>query len=255
MPELAAFQDAFLRALRDPTTDAGPGMAVYRNTVAKSLTEVLRASFPTVERIVGDAWFGAAALAYAYGEPPASPVLADYGGGFPRFLRGFPPAAELPYLADMAAIDRLWTEAHLAPDAPPLDAAALAGLPPEILAEGRLRLHASARFDWFATPAASLWRLNRPPAPLPGPGGFELDWRPEGIALARPEGGVRAVPLGPGAFALLAACGEGRGLDQALAQGLAAEPPMDVQAVLTDLTAAGLFGGFDPSPMREEIGA
>ena len=259
MPELAAFQDAFVRALRDPASAAAPfgqgAMAVYCNTVAKGLADVLRASFPTVERIVGEAWFRAAALAYAHGEPPASPVLADYGGGFPQFLRSFPPAAEMPYLADVAAIDRLWTEAHFAPDAPPLDVAGLARLPPEILAEGRLRLHASARLGWFDTPAATLWRLNRPPAPPPGAEGFEVDWRPEGIALARPEGEVRAVGLGPGAFALLGACHGALPLGEAMAQGLAAEPVMILEATLGVLAAAGLFGGFELSHRREESDA
>lgn len=255
MPELAHFQDAFLRALNDPGVAgafAQRGMVVYRNTIARGLTEVLRSAFPTVERIVGDDWFAAAALAFVRRMPPGNPVLADYGAGFSDFLAAFPPAEDMPYLADVAAIDRLWTEAHFAPDAPPLDAAALAALAPENLVEARLRLHASARFAWFETPAPTLWRLNRPPAPPPGPEGFEVDWRAEGIALGRPEGEVRTVSLGAGGFAFLEACRDGAPLGEALLGALAAEPELAVEAALADLAAAGLFGRFDLPERPEE---
>jgi hypothetical protein len=257
MPELAAFQDAFARSLREPSTAAGPladapAMAVYRNTVAKGLVDVLRAAFPTVERLVGEEWFAAAAQAFTHRTPPQNPVLAEYGGGFPSFLAAFPPAAEIPYLADVAGIDRLWTEAHFASDAPHLAPATLAALGPETLAAGRLRLHASTRFAWFETPAPTIWRLNRPPAPAPGAEGFEIEWGAEGIALARPGGEVHAVGLGPGAFALLAACGRGLPFGEALSAAVSAEPSLALDACLSSLATAGMFGGFDPAPHEQE---
>src|SRR5689334_8738140 len=78
--------------------------AVYRNNVVVGLVDALRGNFPAVCRIVGEEFFRALARAYATRHPPASPVLLDYGGGFPDFIATFEPAAPLPYLADVAKI-------------------------------------------------------------------------------------------------------------------------------------------------------
>ena len=65
------------------------------------------------------------ARAYALAEPPRSPVLMDYGAGFADFIAGFAPAASLPYLPDVARIERAWREAYHAADAEPLTAGGL----------------------------------------------------------------------------------------------------------------------------------
>ena len=52
---------------------------------------------------------------------------------FPISSDEFEPAAHLPYLADVARIERAWTEAYHAAEAHPLDPAAFAALAPEEL--------------------------------------------------------------------------------------------------------------------------
>ncbi|MFP3520717.1 DUF2063 domain-containing protein, partial [Pseudomonas sp. SIMBA_077] len=52
---------------------------------------------------------------------PASPLLNDYGRDLGDFIQGFGPAAGLPYLADMARLERLRVEAYHAADARPLE--------------------------------------------------------------------------------------------------------------------------------------
>ena len=107
---LRAYQDAFADALLAPdgTPNASPllvqlvaqpGFAVYRNTVMKGCIDALQANYPAVSRLVGDAWFRAAALLYVKGHLPAHPSLLDYGSdaaeiawvgeehGFDNFLR------------------------------------------------------------------------------------------------------------------------------------------------------------------------
>ena len=124
---LRAFQDAFAQALqtgvtRDPTLAAlmaQPGFSVYRNTVTKGCVDALVANYPTVARLVGDDWFRAAAAVFVRQNPPRCPMLVSYGDAFPDFLATFEPAAELPYLADVALLDRFWIEAHVAADQTP----------------------------------------------------------------------------------------------------------------------------------------
>ena len=55
-------------------------------------------------------------------------MLVDYGEEFPDFLATFEPAAELPYLSDVARLDRFWTQAHVAADQTPIAAADIDGI-------------------------------------------------------------------------------------------------------------------------------
>ena len=129
MLHLADRLSGFAAALLDPTRAVPAGLvgpdgepsakrfAVYRNNVVVGLTEALQANFPAVCRIVGEEFFQAMARAYVVFEAPVSPILLDYGDGFASFIAEFEPAASLPYLADVARIERAWTQAYNAPEA------------------------------------------------------------------------------------------------------------------------------------------
>ncbi len=124
MLDLASFQLAFATALTGTRTrgslEGQPGFAVYRNTTPVALAETLRASYPVVAELLGDALFAETAFAYARHHPASDPVLLGYGPAFPAFLAEQEWIADLPYLPDVAAIERLRTEAHMAADAPAL---------------------------------------------------------------------------------------------------------------------------------------
>jgi hypothetical protein len=94
--------------------------------------------------MVGEDWFRAAAALFAREAPPSSAALADYGEDFPTWLDRFPPAHDLPYLAGVAHLDRLWTETLFAAEAAPLEPDAFAALPLEDLAQARVVLHPSS---------------------------------------------------------------------------------------------------------------
>jgi hypothetical protein len=46
------------------------------------------------------------ARSYVALAPPSSPIMLDYGAGFPDFIGAFEPAKCLPYLQDVARIER-----------------------------------------------------------------------------------------------------------------------------------------------------
>lgn len=126
MNRSAEFQDAMRLALRgeiEPaagyleTPQSGDRIAVYRNNRAVALADTLSRAFPAVNTLVGTKFMRAVAIEFAKSHPPKNPVLALYGADFPDFLANFPPAAHLAYLADIARLDRAWTEAHFASDA------------------------------------------------------------------------------------------------------------------------------------------
>jgi len=238
--DLAAFQDAFACALRDPGQAMPPAFAVYRNTVMKGCVDALQANYPAVARLVGEDWFRAAAAAYARERPPRAPMLFEYGGDFDSFLAAFPPAAQLAYLPAVARLDRMWTEAHVARDEAPLDAAALARLEPERLGALRLRPHAAARWAWFALPAYSIWSRNRDAHRAPG-GAPALEWRGEGALLTRPRDAVRWVELDAGGCAFLDACARGAPVASAASCALEAARDADLEGMMKRLLVAGAF--------------
>lgn len=245
---LAQFQDAFAHALfaqdAPPRDDmaalaAQPAFAVYRNTVSKACIDALLANYPAVARLTGEAWFRAAAAIHVREALPATPMLLEYGGDFARFLAGFAPAAELPYLPDVARLDRLWTEAHTAASEPVAEPSAVARLTPDALASAVLRPHAAARWAWFeGGPIYTIWSRNRDAAPSEG----VLDWKSEGALLVRPRDAVEWLALEAGGCAFLDACAAGRPLGEAAVAALAAQPRADLREMMSTLLGAGAFG-------------
>jgi hypothetical protein len=232
LPDLADFQTRFAASLTgDPPTGAPAGLAVHRNTIARGLIDVLVGSYPTVQRLMGEAWFAEEALAFARAHPPVSPVLAEYGEGFPAFLRR-EAGQERAYLADVARLDRAWTEAHLAADAEPLADAPFDLCPAP---------HPAARLLAFDLPAVTLWRLNRPPAPvLDEP--VEPEWIPQACLVSRPADAVIVTELDAAGHDFVAACLSGATFGAAAVALLEQYPDADLAGLVARLLAAGAFG-------------
>lgn len=209
---------------------------IYRNNVMLGLCETLAVAFPAVRRLVGEAFFTAMAKAYVVREPPQSPILLAYGGSFPNFIDTFEPAAGLPYLADVALIERAWVEAYHAEEAEPLAPATFTGLSAEALAQARLALHPSVRVIRSARPALSIWRTNvedeTPVAVDAASGG-------EDTLILRPAAEVVARLAPPGGAAFIRALSDGAALVDAAQSAAHEDPRFDLASNLTGLVAAG----------------
>ena len=131
---------------------AAQRLAVYRETIASALVRALRLAYPTVERLVGAAFFEQAARQFCAAHAPVDAGLHAYGPGFADFLQDLPSCVQLPYLPDVARLDRAVTRALHAEDAAPLAADALGRLDAAQACALRLRFH----------PAVSLLRAEFP---------------------------------------------------------------------------------------------
>jgi hypothetical protein len=165
----------FAQALLDPERPCPAGLrayngsdpavrfAVYRNNVVTSLVDALADGYPVVQQLVGDAFFAAMARAYVTGQPPRSPVLGDWSDTFAKFIADFEPAACLPYLADVARLERARVHAFHAADAPTLDAAGIAAplSDPASLARARVAFHPSVRVLDSPFAIVSLWAAHQ----------------------------------------------------------------------------------------------
>ena len=214
---------------------------VYRNNAAAMLIETLRGRYPVIERLVGEEFFKAAAHLFAAKNPPRSPALFEFGGGFPDFLAAFAPAQTLPYLPDVAQLEWLRHTAYHAADAEPMQASALGGVPPEQAGSILLRLHPSARLLISDYPAVSIWETNTADAEVRkiGP-----DLPGEAALILRPQLEVKVMRLGPGGDAFLDAIGQGACLAAAAERAAEAAPEFSLAEALGALLAAGAFTGF-----------
>jgi hypothetical protein len=160
MSDLAQLQRAMAEGLlsgrfEDIVSQVRPGpiaaaeaLSIHRNTALHGLVQALRLSHPTVDALTGEAFFDQAALAFIDSHPPSSPWLTPYGSAFADFLRAYPPASSLPYLADVARLD-------FAIDAVANDALGRDGLQFD-LGEALLTLDASVRVIQLDWPAAAI---------------------------------------------------------------------------------------------------
>lgn len=125
--------------------DPASRFAVYRNNVQSSLINALADSYPVTLQLVGDAFFRAMAQSYVGQCPPTSPLINDYGNDLADFIEGFVPAASVPYLADVARLERLRVKAYHAADAKTVEPAQIAAAigDPEALARLHIDLHPS----------------------------------------------------------------------------------------------------------------
>lgn len=257
MPSLAERQRTFAAALLDPTLPTPMGLVgpdgiassrrfgVYRNNVVIGLTETLKDAFPAVQRIVGAEFFQAMARAYVVTDPPRTPMLFDYGAGFPDFIEQFEPAAGLPYLSDVARLERAWMEAYHEAEAPPIGHAAFAEIGSDQLPTMRLVLHPSVRIVRSRFPVLTIWQMNVGggiPAPV------DLAAGGEDALLVRPEAvvEVRSIPQGCADF--IEALVSGRPVLAAFEEALVANPRFDLSANLTDLIQTGALVGYELAP-------
>ncbi|MDE2601941.1 MAG: putative DNA-binding domain-containing protein [Bradyrhizobium sp.] len=254
MLRLAERQAEFAAALLDSERPAPSGLigpdgtpsarrfAVYRNNVVVGLIDMLQAAFPAVRRIVGEEFFRAMARVYVAQQPPNSPIMLGYGSGFPDFIGGFEPAATLPYLADVARIERAWSEAYHAAEAEPLDPAVLAAVESEERAKVRLLLHPSVRITRSRFPALTIWQMNvgdGVPAPV------DPDADGEDAILIRPEAEVEVRSLPKGGAAFIGALLDGGSVLEATKAALTADSRFDLSANLTGLLQTGAIVGFE----------
>jgi putative DNA-binding protein len=168
MPTLLELQRAMRVALVGGDDDAAVTMLadgepadrldIYRNTFVAGATRALRLSFPAVHRLVGDDFFAGAAAVFIAQHPPRTACLDDYGAEFPQFLHGFPPAASLEYLEDVAHLEWAVSRALHAPDVAPLDLARLQALQPEELVRICFAAHPSVALLCLDYPADGIWR-------------------------------------------------------------------------------------------------
>lgn len=254
MPSLGKRQRSFGAAVLDAALPVPAGLvgpdgepsarrfAVYRNNVIVGMIETLRAAFPVVHRLVGPEFFNAVAALYGASHPPGTPILMLYGEGFADFLAGFEPLASLPYVADVARIERAWVEAYNAPEREPLTVTELTAIDLHRVGEVQFVPHPSLRVIRSDYPALTIWNTNLEGAtPVP----VDLEAGGQDVLVLRPAAEVEARPMPPGAAAFLTGLMAGATVSEAAASGYVDDGNFDLSTTLSGLIEAEAFVDWD----------
>jgi len=245
----SSYAAAFVTALLDPerSTPAVVGAPsrksatkrynVYRNNITVSLINALAATFPATQRITGVDFFQEMARCHVRATPPASPLLFEYGRDFPDFIDRWDHAQLMPWLGDVARIERAWLDAYHAADAAPLTPQGLASVPPHRLADTVLTPHPAMRLVRSNFPAVTIFAANRGNDPVGRLGASGA----EDALITRPQMEVVVRRLPPGGAAFLKRLGKGDGFGAAAATAIAEAPEFDLPANIAGMLEAGAF--------------
>ena len=221
MSSLAELQQRFALGLCAPE-GAAPGfdvagglaaverMDIYRRAVLANYRKALGATYPVLQRIVGESAFAEGVDAFVRAHPSVSGDLNDYGDSFGTFLAARPATAAWRYVGDIARLEWAIDEVNRAADAdanPERVLEALAAVPAERLPGLSLLLAARCRLIASDYPILRIWQMHQPGCdgdlhvPPDAPGDTLCVRRdPDGIAIER---------LPAGDFAWLAALAKG----------------------------------------------
>jgi putative DNA-binding protein len=251
MPSLLETQNAFRASMVEGVDDAvaaflfndalaaSQRLSVYRTTIAGSLANALRLSFPAVQRLVGEMFFEGAAQVFVHERPPLGACLDDYGADFPDFLERFEPATSVAYLADVARLEWAVTRALHAADVEALDPAKLAEMAPCDHDRVRFVPHPSLSLVRTRYPAHAIWR-----AVLAGDdaamAAIDLASGPAWLLVERLAAGVEVTRIDEPTWRFTEALIAGHRLGVAL--GIATD--IDAPTSLARHIAAGRFAAF-----------
>lgn len=247
-------QAEFLTALLDPAQPAPEGLRnphggpagarfdVYRNNVVVSLTEALITGFPTVHKLVGDAFFRAMAGVFLRAHPPGDPRLPLYGSAFPGFLMRFDRVAHLPYLPDIAKLDLGMRQSYHAADVTRLS---VAGIAPEAVMDLAPRLSPATLILSSRFAVHDIWAFTTLKG-APKPGGDAQD-----VMITRPAFDPEPHLLPEGGFTLARHLKGKLTLQAALTATITQHPAADMAALMTLFLTSGaltLDPAKDPAP-------
>lgn len=238
-----SIQRAFAHALLAPDMTCPEGVfssngadpasrfAVYRNNVHSSLIDGLAAAYPVVRRLVGDEFFHAMAGLYVQAHPPTSPLICEYGSSLADFIQVFEPASSVPYLADIARLERLRVRAYHAADRQVLDQpSALKQLQgAEQLGHLRVQLHPSLATLNSHYAIVAIWAAHQVEDAIAT---FNPRYA-QGALVLRQGMAVKVFAIDSGSVTFINSLKRGAGLEVAVANALENSDEFDLHQCLT----------------------
>jgi hypothetical protein len=164
----------FFALISDEGIDPVARFSIYHTHVMGRLTAALVSTYPVVRDLVDRGFFDYAADTFIRRTLPASSCLDEYGEKFPSFLETFPPAAEIPYLSDVARLEwhigrAVRRAAHPVPQIKTLTKALERCIQDGIdVSRIYFRFAPNVRFLSSRYPIDTIWKMHQEEAPMNG---------------------------------------------------------------------------------------
>lgn len=238
---------SFASALLDPDAQIPEGVgkegvispkrfSVYRNNVVVSLMEAVKAAYPSIAAIMGEENFNLVARNFVAFHPPKSPLMQQYGGDFPNFLKNFKPLQKSPFLVDVAEAEKAWLQAFHAKDEAVLSPEDLAQITPEETMNLKFEVHSAGHLIESAFPVHDLF-LARFEWPAPN---IDLE-QSQGILISRPELDCISTSLTQSQSVFFRSLFSGETLAAAIGSGMEIEEAFDASVAISIMLQTGIF--------------
>lgn len=214
---------------------------IYRNGYLRSTIDALSSNYPATQSLLGIEHFREIARRFVLKFPPASGSLTGYGSKFAEFLNETDTAKRLPYLYDIATIDRAWLRVYFAPDETPVtpeQIATLLGGETENDSQ-KIGLCAATEVLTLNFPVLEIWQELREMGSLSQ--FIELEQGLQQILIWRKQSQilVRQLPLPESVF--LASVKEGLNLESAAENALDQDSSFGLEVFFSNLISEGLL--------------
>ncbi len=209
--------------------------SVYKNNVIVSYLDALAAAYPACKNLVGEEFFNAIGHAYLKEVPPDSQLMILFGKGFSQFLEQYPPAQQIPFLPDVAQLERAWRIAYHSADIAPITPEQLAALPQDELGDASVDLLPSFAFVVSDFPVFSIWDAASNMQPLDN-----VDpQQSQAAIIIRPEIDVQVHLTPPQFIKPINALILGKSIGEAAEIGLSNDDSFDFTHLFTHLIQSG----------------
>lgn len=211
---------------------------IYYNNTLLGLTDILTATYPVLQKIVGESFFRTVARFYIETNSQITGNRHTYGGELASFLRSYEPAASWPYLPDIAAIEWAYFQASIADDAPALDFSGLT----DLISEHPgfiMSLHPGVHYIELNFNALEIWQEHQKNKIET----IELQESPQTVLIWRdPKDDVFLQKISEPLKKLLICCREGIGFGKAMFQSSDGLQDLTVfQQEFARVVSSGLF--------------
>jgi len=218
-------------------------LEVYRNNARETFRKTLSATYPVVQRLVGDACFRGIAAHLMREFPSRAGDLGRFGAELATLLDIYYRDTEFAYLADVARLEWACAEVETAADSAPFSLLELASVHEDEHAALRFALRPCVRLVSSRYPILTIWHENQADdvATIDFAGGGER------VLVARHGSGLRLEALDAGTFVFAQSLADGEPLADALDAGCAAARGFDAGAALRLLAQFDALAGFRTS--------
>ncbi len=211
---------------------------IYYNNTLLGLTDILTATYPVLQKIVGESFFRTVAHFYIKTNSQITGNRHTYGGELASFLKSYEPAASWPYLPDIAAIEWAYFQASIADDAPALDFNGLT----DLISEHPgfiMSLHPGVHYIELNFNALEIWQEHQKNKIET----IELQESPQTVLIWRdPKDDVFLQKISEPLKKLLICCREGIGFGKAMFQSSDGLQDLTVfQQEFAQVVSSGLF--------------